>query len=93
MEYFTSNEFREITAEEILSLEITEPSYRPFKDEDECWNEMLKHQPFGWIKHKELRIYNNCICVDKNGIGESSYEFMCKYYAFPDGTPFGIKEE
>ena len=27
-----------------------EPKYRPFKDADECWNEMLKHQPFGWVK-------------------------------------------
>ena len=27
-----------------------EPKYRPFKTKEECWNEMLKHQPFGWIK-------------------------------------------
>lgn len=27
-----------------------EPEYRPFKDADECWQEMLKHQPFGWVK-------------------------------------------
>lgn len=26
----------------------SEPKYRPFKDADECWQEMLKHQPFGW---------------------------------------------
>ena len=26
-----------------------EPKYRPFKTQEECWNEMLKHQPFGWI--------------------------------------------
>lgn len=25
-----------------------EPKYRPFNDADECWQEMLKHQPFGW---------------------------------------------
>lgn len=25
------------------------PKYRPFKDAEECWQEMLKHQPFGWI--------------------------------------------
>ena len=24
--------------------------YRPFKDADECWQEMQKHKPFGWIK-------------------------------------------
>lgn len=27
-----------------------ETKYRPFKDADECWQEMLKHQPFGWVK-------------------------------------------
>lgn len=27
-----------------------EPKYRPFKDADECWQEMLKHEPFGWVK-------------------------------------------
>ena len=27
-----------------------EPKYRPFKNADECWQEMLKHQPFGWVK-------------------------------------------
>ena len=29
-----------------------EPKYRPFKNVDECWQEMLKHQPFGWIKSR-----------------------------------------
>ena len=23
-----------------------EPKFRPFKDAEECWNEMQKHQPF-----------------------------------------------
>ena len=27
-----------------------ELEYRPFKDADECWQEMLKHEPFGWVK-------------------------------------------
>lgn len=27
-----------------------EPKYRPFKDVEECWQEMQKHQPFGWVK-------------------------------------------
>ena len=29
-----------------------ELKYRPFKDSKECWDEMLKHQPFGWVKRK-----------------------------------------
>lgn len=27
-----------------------ETKYRPFKNTDECWQKMLKHQPFGWVK-------------------------------------------
>lgn len=27
-----------------------EPKYRPFQNAEECWEEMLKHEPFGWIK-------------------------------------------
>ena len=26
--------------------------YRPFKNAEECWQEMMKHQPFGWVKMK-----------------------------------------
>lgn len=26
-----------------------EPPYRPFRNAEECWWEMLKHFPFGWI--------------------------------------------
>lgn len=33
----------------------SEPKYRPFKDMEECWQEMLKHQPFGWLKAKESK--------------------------------------
>lgn len=28
-----------------------EPKYRPFANADECWQEMQKHQPFGWIRN------------------------------------------
>lgn len=30
-----------------------EHQYRPFKDTKECWQEMQKHQPFGWLKVKD----------------------------------------
>ena len=29
-----------------------EPKYRPFRTQEECWNEMMKHRPFGWLKSK-----------------------------------------
>ena len=93
MEHFSERILREISAEEILSLELTETTYRPFKDKDECWNEMLKHHPFGWTKHKEKQFYENWICVGSNGIDGTSFYDVYKDHTFADGTPFGIKED
>lgn len=93
MTAFTNNELREVTAEEILNITIDEPKYRPFKDADECWNEMLKHHPFGWTKHKEKQFYENWICVQSNGIDGTSFYDVYKDHTFADGTPFGIKED
>ena len=93
MEHFSERILREISAEEILSLELTETTYRPFKDVKECWNEMLKHHPFGWTKHKEKQFYENWICVRSNGIDGTSFYDVYKDHTFADGTPFGIKED
>lgn len=88
MTAFTNNELREITPEDILNITI-EPKYRPFKDVKECWNEMLKHQPFGWLKDKERDCY-----IFLNNISESTgLNFTFNHYVFADGTPFGIKED
>ena len=43
-----------------------ETKYRPFKNADECWQEMLKHQPFGWVKEKNKSSYENLACITKN---------------------------
>jgi len=76
-----------------------EPKFRPFKDAEECWNEMEKHQPFGWVKSKkdgsrslitliisEENIYINCI-------GGFTLDKIMKRFTFADGTVFGILEE
>ena len=34
-----------------------ESKYRPFKDAEECWQEMQKHQPFGVFKDKYFANY------------------------------------
>ena len=78
----------------------TEPKYRPFKSQEECWQEMLKHQPFGWIKQKGTEDYSNIlgICkiagITKILINDCSCEFpeLFDEFIFIDGTPFGIKE-
>lgn len=71
--------------------------YRPFKDREECWQEMLKHQPFGFVKHKTEDIYYFICKVDKHScyfaVNEYwAFDTILKKYTFADGTPFGIKE-
>ena len=75
-----------------------EPKYRPFKNREECWNEMLKHQPFGWIKNNVGNIFNIIAIVNQNHaikLNEcySKYSDLFKDFKFTDGTPFGIKED
>lgn len=76
-----------------------EPKYRPFKDAKECWNEMLKHQPFGWVlKKSNGRAYNIQSVLLKEGCVyiRSSYVELGRVlieYTFADGTPFGVKTE
>lgn len=90
MYFFKMHENREITAEEILSLEVTEPSYRPFKNAEECWQEMRKHSPFGWFRHKKKGHYEPMrIDISEDLL----FEIYFNTYTFADGTPFGIKED
>ena len=74
-----------------------EPKYRPFKSKEECWNEMLKHQPFGWVKEisSEMLYLINGISDMSIVIMEdiTSFEEAINIYEFKDGTPFGIKED
>lgn len=75
-----------------------EPKYRPFKNAEECWNEMQKHQPFGWVKDRngsKFVIEN----VDSRGFVEVYDEGTCtlkdvfENHTFADGQPFGVKVE
>ena len=52
----------------------SEPKYRPFKRQEECWNEMLKHQPFGWIYSKNRSCYYCIISVEEDRIELSPRE-------------------
>lgn len=78
-----------------------EPKYRPFKDAEECWQEMQKHQPFGWIKDKINNQYHNILSIDDYGITPNLFDenpqrkykdTISQNFLFADGTPFGIKE-
>ena len=82
-----------------------EPMFHPFKDAEECWQEMLKHQPFGWVRGNSLghykhinNLFTNNISFQETEIADSgnfewSLSDLFKSYTFADGTPFGIKED
>lgn len=77
-----------------------ELKYRPFKDAEECWQEMKNHQPFGWVKAQGqyravTRVADGVLQLDKADkiLGKILYfDDGLRYLSFADGTPFGIKE-
>lgn len=108
------NENNEINFEDLARYEVcyrvkTEAKYRHFKNAEECWQEMQKHQPFGWLKDKnkdsELRNIQ-ALTEEMLTIADGVYfhgirlieefhifEDAIKEYTFADGTPFGILED
>lgn len=75
------------------------PKYRPFKDAEECWKELLKHQPFGWVKDKEDGHLVLITEIDRTGNisllcnGGWDLDGIKDNFTFADGTPFGLEEE
>ena len=72
--------------------------HRPFKDAEECWQEMQKHQPFGWVKTEagEYRFIDRVTTEIHLADQEKSYSAFCgalESFTFADGEPFGVKEE
>ena len=77
---------------------MPESTYRPFKSGEECWQEMQKHQPFGWVKEKERNIHTLITFLHTEGIetfhsGSTVFRAVFKDFTFADGIPFGIKED
>ena len=74
-----------------------EPKYRPFKDAEECWAEMQKHQPFGWLKSKKDGYYSFITMLNYrfrlNGYDGWRFHDVIKKFTFADGTTFGVKED
>ena len=74
-----------------------ETTYRPFKDAEECWKEMLKHKPFGWVKStlfKDFalvkRVTTLYVEINRDII---DYKDALEKFTFADGTNFGVKVE
>ena len=77
-----------------------EPKYRPFANAEECWQEMLNHHPFGWLKGDKC-FYNivSVSNIDVSMVNVSgdivilNFSDVMEDNTFYDGTPFGIKVE
>lgn len=92
IEFWRNTEYR------IKQDSKAEAKYRPFNDAEECWTEMLKHQPFGWVKNKESQALFVCKAIGKLiaiGIDDTPYTYKHPFYTytFADGLPFGVKIE
>lgn len=88
IEYWNNTEYR-------IKPEV---KFRPFANAEECWAEMQKHQPIGWVKDRngsKFVIEN----VDSRGFVEVYDEGTCNFKevfenrTFADGLPFGVKVE
>ena len=98
LEWFDTDEINlEYEGQKIKHRIKPEPKYRPFKTQEECWNEMLKHQPLGWIRESNTKILYNISMIDDCYLStqDQSKHLVdtLNIYEFLDGTPFGIKEE
>ena len=76
-----------------------EPKYRPFANAEECWDEMKKHQPVGFVKFKDTESGYYMLTSIARGVGVGindslfSYDRVFDDYTFADGLPFGVKLE
>lgn len=76
-----------------------EPKYRPFANAEECWQEMLKHQPFGYTYDRFNNIRDCITKVATTGVSYDSPTVVISFaeifdrFVFADGVPFGVKVE
>ena len=75
----------------------SEPKYRPFKNAEECWQDMQKHKPFGWVKStlfKDLalvkRVTTLYVEINREII---DYKDALDKFTFADDNNFGVKVE
>lgn len=79
----------------------TEPKYYPFGCVEECWEEMQKHTPFGWVKKKDEDSYRLITAVFEADFPSANIEsqggailnVLFHEYTFADGSIFGKKDE
>ena len=91
LEYWNNIEYR--------IKQQSEAKFRPFNTEEECLQEIRKHEPF--IKYKVIEsskdVYLIIQRIKTDGIETDverlDFEMAFEWFTFADGTPFGVKEE
>lgn len=72
--------------------------YRPFKDAEECWQEMQNHQPFGWVKGDSC--FYNIVSVSNIDVSMANvngdivilnFSDVMENNTFVDCATFGVK--
>ncbi len=84
IEYWNNTEYR-------IKPEV---KFRPFANAEECWEEMMKHQPFGWVVGRRYGVMYLIRCLDGVSVYTSiQYSFKDAFdkFAFADLVPFGVK--
>ena len=91
LEYWNNIEYR--------IKQQSEAKFRPFNTEEECLQEIRKHEPF--IKYKVIEsskdVYLIIQRIKTDGIETDverlDFEMAFEWFTFADGTPFGVKLE
>lgn len=91
LEYWNNIEYR--------IKQQSEAKFRPFNTEEECWQEIRKHEPF--IKYKVIEsskdVYLIIQRIKTDGIETDverlDFETAFEWFTFADGVPFGVKVE
>lgn len=77
----------------------SEAKFRQFNTEEECWQEIRKHEPF--IKYKLIESSKDVYLIIQRiktygietDVERLDFETAFKWFTFADGTPFGVKLE
>ncbi len=66
------------------------PTYRPFANAEECWEEMKKHEPFGWLRGPRGMAFIAAVTDDGVYTGDDvSFDEIFHVGEFADGSVFG----
>lgn len=67
-----------------------EPKFRPFNNKEECWKEMLRHNPLGWFKDKKAKEFFTLNCISDKDPKIETYKYLFNDCVFMDGSICGV---